>query len=41
MPEIETIATLLSKSTLYLKEKGSTTPRLDAEVLLAEALADT
>lgn len=40
-PDIETIATLLSKSTLYLKEKGSTTPRLDAEVLLAEVLNAT
>lgn len=40
-PVIETIATLLSKSTLYLKEKGSSTPRLDAEVLLAEVLHAT
>ncbi|MHB1391176.1 MAG: peptide chain release factor N(5)-glutamine methyltransferase [Thermoleophilia bacterium] len=40
-PAIETIATLLSKSTLYLKEKGSPTPRLDAEVLLAEVLHAT
>jgi len=33
-----TIADLLSKSTGWLKERGSTTPRLDAELLLAEVL---
>ncbi len=34
----ETISSLLAKSTGYLKEKGSTSPRLDAELLLAEVL---
>lgn len=33
-----TITDILSKSTRFLKEKGSTTPRLDAELLVAEAL---
>ena len=33
-----TITQILSKSTRYLKEKGSSTPRLDAELLVAEAL---
>lgn len=37
-PGMPTIAELLRKSTAYLKEKGSATPRLDAEVLLAEVL---
>lgn len=34
-----TITEILSKSTRFLKEKGSTTPRLDAELLVAEALS--
>lgn len=33
-----TITDLLSKSAAWLKEKGSTSPRLDAELLLAEVL---
>jgi len=33
-----TIASLLDTATGYLREKGSTSPRLDAEVLLAESL---
>jgi len=37
-PTSPTITDILSKSTRYLREKGSTTPRLDAELLVAEAL---
>ncbi|MHB9111205.1 MAG: peptide chain release factor N(5)-glutamine methyltransferase [Thermoleophilia bacterium] len=33
-----TITDLLGKSTAWLKERGSTSPRLDAELLLAEVL---
>jgi release factor glutamine methyltransferase len=36
-----TISSLLSRSTGYLREKGSTSPRLDAELLLAEVLGLT
>lgn len=37
----ETIVTLLQKSATYLKDKGSSSPRLDAELLLAEVLGAT
>lgn len=33
-----TITDLLAKSTIWLKERGSTSPRLDSELLLAEVL---
>jgi release factor glutamine methyltransferase len=36
--EQPTITKILSKSTSFLREKGSATPRLDAELLVAEAL---
>lgn len=37
-PSVQTISSLLKKSAGYLAEKGSATPRLDAELLLAEVL---
>lgn len=37
-PAPPTITDILSKSTRFLREKGSNTPRLDAELLVAEAL---
>jgi len=36
-----TIGAILGTVTGYLREKGSTTPRLDAELLLAQALGST
>ena len=37
----ETISSLLAKSAGFLKKKGSSSPRLDAELLLAEVLGGT
>ena len=37
--EALTIRQLLARTTPYLEEKGSSSPRLDAEVLLAEVLS--
>lgn len=37
----QTISNLLQQSSSYLKKKGSATPRLDAELLLAEVLGAT